>query len=231
MKYLSPLISDARKKLGSTIYARNRAGLTARAYVKPAQPRTPEQVSQRTNFASFATQWGTITQADRVSWNSLASTVLFTDTLGHRYHPTGYNLFIGCNRNLSYIGAAQLNTAPSTWVLPPAPPPATCTLHVAAGTVGLFTLTVTGLPDGFPADTVFKLTEPLAQTINFVRGSRFRRLLTAPTPFPGGVDLTDAYNTQFSAPVAMQRVFVALRTIDIASGFSSPVTRIMAVAE
>jgi hypothetical protein len=57
MRYLSPLLSDARGKLGNTVFSRNPSGLYSRANTPPAQPRTVSQQTGRANFGTIAEAW------------------------------------------------------------------------------------------------------------------------------------------------------------------------------
>jgi len=114
MKYTSALISDARNKLGGDVFARNRAGLYVRVKVKPKNPKTSIQQSNRADFSSFTKGWRSLSAAQIAGWNALASTSTLTDTLGNKYQPSGLQLYISCNRNLNLIGAAAIADAPGS---------------------------------------------------------------------------------------------------------------------
>ena len=228
MKYFSPLVSDARKKLGSSIWARNRAGLYQRAYKVPANPRTPSQVASRELFASINASWSAITPAQRDAWNSLALTQVLRDSLGQTFPPTGQTLFISCNRNLAYIGAPAIADAPAAEKPKPFTPIVSCVLTAAAGSLTEFSFALASSQSTFPSQAVIALSQPLAPTINFVSRYMLRRLTAAYSSSGTSVDITSAYASQFNTPVTGQRVMIALRQVDPTTGFSSPTTRYMA---
>jgi hypothetical protein len=113
MKYVSPIIADARNKIGGSVFARNRAGVYARALVAPVQPRTPSQQANRAIFASLTSAWKTLSAANRASWNTLAPSIILKDSLGQSYMPSGLQLYISCNRNLLQAGQSQIAHAPA----------------------------------------------------------------------------------------------------------------------
>jgi hypothetical protein len=230
MKWISPLVSDARNKIGGDVFARNRAGVYARARVSPTQPRTTSQQNNRALFASFATQWKTLSQTDIAGWNTLASTIVLKDTLGGSYNPTGFQLFVGNNRNLSFIGAANITT-------PPATKP-----NIASTDITLLSLTTSGgapydqrlgLSNGFAIATpnaIISMTAGLSPGVNFIPRWAYRRL-APPWANGGGVLLVlTNYAAVFGDWKLGSKIGVLVQPVDPATGFAgTPVSAVTLV--
>ncbi len=176
MKFISPLISDARNSLGGTTYARNPSGVYARAKKAPAQPRTVSQQANRAAFASAAALWKTLSQSQIKAWNLLASQTPWTDTLGQVFKPSGMQLFTKCQRNLALIGASP--------VLDPTPNPGTYAnqsplVFTAETTNGILTtFGITDAADDYAnfANFILQMTAPFSPTISFVAPFKYRNL-------------------------------------------------------
>lgn len=104
LKYLSPFLSDARGKLGNTVYSRNPYGLYTRAKTLPTQPRTALQQAGRASFAAAASAWRSQGQATIAAWNEYALTQVHRDSLGRPSHPTGFTCFVSAWRNIDLVG-------------------------------------------------------------------------------------------------------------------------------
>jgi hypothetical protein len=62
-------------KLGSRVFAYNKAGFYDRQYRKPTDPSTGAQIDNRANFGSAVTAWHGLTDAQKGAWNIFAATV------------------------------------------------------------------------------------------------------------------------------------------------------------
>jgi hypothetical protein len=174
MKYTSALITDARNKLGGDVFARNRAGLYVRVKVKPKNPKTVSQQSNRADFSALTKGFRSLTSAQIAGWNALASTGTLTDTLGNTFQPSGIQLYISCNRNAATVGGGPV-------VNPPLSKPAFPAIVVSifnffgggSGTLTLY-LEVDVISSAFAAEMVLYLAGPLSAGVSFVGASRFR---------------------------------------------------------
>jgi hypothetical protein len=110
MKWISPLFSDARNKIGGTIYARNRAGVYQRARVTPSNPQTAFQQANREMFSTIVKAWRALTGGQRLAWNNAAESATLTDSLGQTSMPSGFQLYVSRNRNLMLCGAAPITS-------------------------------------------------------------------------------------------------------------------------
>lgn len=119
VKYLPSLlgVGQLSGQAGNTVASRNRNGSYLRTRVTPVNPRTSLQSAVRASFASFATNWKALTDAQRGSWDALGAGTSRTDSLGSTYTLTGLQSYISVNRNLATIGSAAVTTAPAN--LPP----------------------------------------------------------------------------------------------------------------
>ena len=76
-----------------------------RTFVMPSQPRTQrrEQIWKTTPMVTRA--WGTLTDAERASWEAFTLLLKPTDpTLGRESHWSGYNAYLSVNRVLADAG-------------------------------------------------------------------------------------------------------------------------------
>ena len=60
----------------------------------PVQPRSPLQTLNRSAFTIASSAWRTLTDAQRNLWQDYAAQILYSDSLGSSYSPTGHELFV-----------------------------------------------------------------------------------------------------------------------------------------
>lgn len=107
-------VGDARGSIGSMTFTRGRNGPVIRTKVSPVQPRSAAVMNIRAFFATLSKAWTFIlTDAQRAAWMALAAITTYTNAFGNTYHPTGLQLYQGCNRNLQLTGTATIDDAPS----------------------------------------------------------------------------------------------------------------------
>ena len=114
MKYLSPLLSDARASIGGATASKNRAGNYFRERIAPVQPRTPAQQAIRAGLATLSAQWRALTASQIAAWNALATQVVKKDSLGNSYTLTGEQLYVGNNQSLTLNSQANVSTPPAS---------------------------------------------------------------------------------------------------------------------
>jgi len=221
VKYTSALITDARNKLGGDVFARNRAGLYVRVKIKPKNPQTTIQQSNRANFSTLTKGFRSLTSAQIAGWNTLAGSSTLTDTLGNSYAPSGLQLFIGLNRNLYLMGFSSITDPPQSKPsfapiivpgssLEPLTPPLwqvllNCTAEAVAGRANL----------------QLSATAPQRPSISFVGSSLYRNWGI----YTGTVGSYVYWNSSSVRgairPTAVQLVYVRVRWVDPATGYAS----------
>lgn len=198
---LGPVVQDARNKIANTVFSKNRAGAYVRKRVSPTQPQTAAQRAIRSALTSFTRAWAALTDAQRLTFDNLATANPIKDIFGNSIKLTGHQMFVRLSIVVSDEGGAALTTAPAN-------------LNVTQPTVFTFTAAHTG-----PAVSLTALT-PLAganektdlwgtQGLSAGRSfvTSFYRILayqlnTAVQPF----DAHTQYVAKFGTPIAGQRI-------------------------
>lgn len=81
-------------KLGGSVFSRNKAGYYVRRWANPTNPQTVAQSAARSNLASVASSWHSLSDAQKAAWNSFAVTdfkAKFGNKSGVTY--SGFNAF------------------------------------------------------------------------------------------------------------------------------------------
>lgn len=98
------MMTDARGKLGGHVFTKTRNGATIRTKVTPTNPQTVAQQLARSIFGLVSAAWRTLSEGDRLAWNSAVSAYSRTNIFGDSYLPSGKNLFVQINSNLLNAG-------------------------------------------------------------------------------------------------------------------------------
>jgi hypothetical protein len=227
MKYLSALLTQASGSLGGATAAKNRGGNYFRKRIAPVQPRTVAQQNVRSNLATIASSWKTLTADQIAGWNALASTITLKDALGNSYNPSGIDLYVANNRNLSDIGEAMVEDSPSTAVSFDDISP--LTVSITAGTP-TFTIapTIEAAPTGFKF--IVSATPQLSVGISYIGQSKYRIVESFAASAFASLDVMDSYVAKFGTLTAGQKVGTKVALVSIASGFKSlPVTALTVI--
>ena len=219
MKYLSPLLSQASGSLGGATAAKNRGGNYFRARVAPVQPRSTAQQEQRANLAALAGAWKTLTQAQIAGWNALASTLTLKDALGNTYIPTGEQLYVGNNRNLSQVDETVVDDPPTAKPDFPDPTPISVTA-VSGGSPAMHLITsLAAAPTGYVLEV--RATPMISPGKTFIGSSIYRIIGGFPASGFASTNILSAYTARFGDLVSGAQIGVALRLVNIATGFAS----------
>lgn len=218
MKFISPLVSDARASLGGATFSKNRGGNYVRAKVAPVQPRTVAQQNARSNLATISGAWKSLTQNQIAGWNSLASGVTLSDSLGNSYSPSGAQLFVGNNRNLSDIDQTIIDTAPPS--APDFEDISPLVLTITAGTPA-FTIapTIGAAPTG--NSFLVRATAQLSPGISYIGQSQYRIIAVFAASAYASLNVLTAYTARFGTLTAGQNIGVSVTLVNIATGFQS----------
>lgn len=180
-------------KIGGHVMSKNRGGAYMRTKVTPSNPNSSAQQGARALLSSLSTAWAGLTDAERASWNGAVQDYSSTDIFGDIKNPSGINLFVKLNANLSNTGQTLLTVAPTKIEIPFAP--------ILSATVNqsLETLTVTF--DGVAmtgTSCLVRACPPVSQGISNVK-SRMRVLGAFVAPFSSD-DVYAAYVAKFGHP-------------------------------
>jgi hypothetical protein len=217
MKYLSAIITQASGKLGGAVAAKNRGGNYLRAKVAPVQPRTVAQQEQRANLANLAGAWKALTAAEIAGWNSLASTLVLHDPLGNAYVPTGEQIYVGNNRNLSQVNETVVSTPPT--VKPDFADPTPLTLLSVVATPALHLETALSAA---PTGNVFyvRATPMISPGKSFIGRSLYRGIGYFPASGYASMNILAGYVAKFGNLVAGAQIAAELTLVSIATGFA-----------
>lgn len=94
---LSALATDMKGKSGGSVFARNKGGLYFRANPKPVQKKSYKWQGQKANFTRVSSSWRSLTNVQRVAWETMAVNYPATDAWGNEYTPSGYQLYMRLN--------------------------------------------------------------------------------------------------------------------------------------
>jgi hypothetical protein len=218
MKFISPLFSDARASVGGATFSKNRGGNYVRSKVAPVQPRSVAQQSARANLALFSGQWKGLTATQRAGWAGLAAGITLKDTLGNSYTPTGSQLFVGLNRNLTDIVTAPITTAPSSVPNFPEITPLVLTASSVTPAIAIATA-LAAAPTGFLF--LVKATGQLSPGISYVGQSKYRIIGAFPASAFASINILTAYTARWGTLRSGQKVQVAVSLVQASSGFQS----------
>ena len=112
------MMTDARGKLGGHVFTKARSGATVRTRVTPVNGQTSAQGAVRSRFGSLSQSWSSLSEEQRIAWNSKASTVGKTNIFGDSYYPSGKNLYVAINTNILNAGGSAINIPPAD-IAPP----------------------------------------------------------------------------------------------------------------
>lgn len=140
--------------LGGMTASRNKGGQYFRQRVIPTNPNSTRQQAQRAAFGTAVQRWtNTLTDAQRVGWDTYAQNVPLTDTLGQALQLSGQQMYVRTNAFRIGVGLAPVDAAPTIFD----------TGEVVTQVEDAFSNTPDSLgTDGGTADTVYTFGAPLS---------------------------------------------------------------------
>lgn len=210
---LSPLVEELRGKFGQSVAATGRGGSYFRARVIPFNPKSDSQLAARSRLTTYSQAWAGLTENQRTQWNDAVDSWKNTDVFGVKLTPSGFNLYVALNSNLSVIGGTPLTVPPAIVAVPTVTVPVVTQVHSGATVFDVAEATV---PAG--CDLILEATEPMSQGRNSA-GSKYRII----TVINGGTSMpftaTTVYATKFGGPgLAGQKVFMRVTPIENTTG-------------
>ena len=112
------MMTDARGKLGGHVFTKAKSGATIRTKVTPLNPKTSAQSEARSALSANSQAWRTLTENQRLAWNSAAQEVSKTNAFGDTYFPSGKNYFTAVNNNLRNVGGLVILDPPALVEMP-----------------------------------------------------------------------------------------------------------------
>lgn len=232
MRYTSPLFSDARKKLGDSVFSRDAQGAVVRARVGSISNHQPTQEQQRSRFAAALGAWAALTQAQRVQWTELASQTYRTNSLGQRYSPTGRTLYVEGHINLkTFFRTPTLDHGPPPHTFNSASPVDAAVTYLAGTWVGIIIRTSTSSGVGV-AQRSFAFTRPLSPAVSYAGRTEFRNLAPPYDVMGGEYYVTSGYTDRFGLPPVGSQVGVRITQFDYWTGLQlESVSALIAVTD
>ena len=109
----SALVSGMSGKLNGSVLYRGPAGDIIRTKVTPSNPQTPAQLAARSLLTALSQQWRALTVAERTAWNAITENFPSVDVFGDQRIPSGQQLFIGINTNITNAGGVVITSPPA----------------------------------------------------------------------------------------------------------------------
>lgn len=193
-------------KIGGHVAAKNRGGAYLRTKVTPLNPNTSAQAGARALLASLSTAWSGLTDVQRASWNAAVANFATTDIFGDLRNPSGLNLYVKLNANLSNSGQALLLVAPEKIEVPFSP------LVSAVMDLSLSSIVLTF------ADSVYSgvygtlaATPSMSQGVSFVKSQL--RVIENATDLSDNVNFFTSYVTKYGTPVAGANIVLSVAPV------------------
>jgi hypothetical protein len=223
VQWISPLISEARGKLGGSVFARNSAGQYIRAKTQPANPQTASQQANRALFATASKQWSLLSVATRQQWSTAAANMVRRDSLGQKFTPSGFNTYVRAYLNIQTYGSGVAPSGP--YGTGASPDIAVLTLFAFPIGSGKALIQVSKTTGAAWPGAGWKAWASLCQPpgVSFMGPAMYRRL-GAPDSVSGGtMQLENAYFHTFGAQpwTVGTRLFVKIAHVDDNTGFES----------
>ena len=188
-------------KRGLNVSQGGRCGQISRALVIPANPRTENQLNRRQVLGTMAHNWRTITEQQRIAWNTAAKTTQSRARLGQSGPLTGAQLYIKVNCNLTIVSEPTVATPPAV----PAFESNVVNGIELTNPGGVVAIKLACAGDSAAFNLVW--ASPPQSAGRFAVND-FYYLGELPEIVGGKANITALYTAKFGAPAAGQKVFV-----------------------
>ena len=188
-------------KIGTTVNVKTRYGQIQRQYVTPKDPKTPAQMTIRSNLARVSSRWRAITEQQRQAWTAGGRDAETRRRLGRSSFLTGCQFFIKINCARAAIGLEQLSDPPE---LPEFPENEVGELSItnSRSTIAL----KLSVPTAPAEHTLVLGAAPCSAGRSSARHFVFLGFVPASTR--GVSDITDLYVARFGVPPVGTKVFI-----------------------
>ena len=188
-------------KLGTTVNVNTRYGQIQRQYVKPIDPKTPAQMTIRSNLGHVASRWRALTEEQRLAWTVGGRDAETQRRLGRSTFLTGCQFFIKINSARAAIGLEQLDDPPGMPEFDENPVGA-LSITNNRGAIAL----KLSVPSAPAEHTLVLGTAPCSAGRSSAQHFVFLGFLPGPTR--GVSDITDLYVARFGVPPVGTKVFI-----------------------
>jgi hypothetical protein len=196
---ISSIPKSGRK--GSVVYVNSRHGKVARQYVRPRNPRTPEQQGHRSNLRAVLRRWRTLSAEQRAAWCGVAAKHDFITETDRTVRLNGYNFFASLNTRRADLSLPQFDLPPAEPVFSPNP----VAELVITNTGGKITLKLR-VPSPAAQYTLVQGPAPVRTGVRCVQHFPFLGLL--PPPTDGWSDITELYVARYGVPKAGTAIWI-----------------------
>lgn len=207
------MMTDARGKIGGQVFSKNRGGAYVRTKVTPSNPQTADQVAQRALLAENSQAWRSLTEAQRLAWNSSVSNFSSTNVFGDIVNPTGANLHTKLNINTALVSGSVL-TSPPNPVGVQTPFDVSITAGVASSEM-LLGFGLASVPVG--TGLVVEATGQMSAGV-YNANNKFRMIGVLPAATATDEDIFALYTAKFGALTAGKKLFVRVKLISLTTG-------------
>lgn len=198
-------------KRGLNVSQAGRYGQISRALVIPANPRTEDQLNRRQMLATFAHNWRTITEAQRLAWNAAALNIQSQARLGQSGPLTGEQFYIRTNLNLATVGEPTVGD-------PPAAPTFDANVIQSLELTNVTNVVAIKLVCSGSSDAFNLVWASPPKSAGRFAVNDFFYLGELPEVVAGKADITALFTAKFGAPAAGQKVFI--RSKQMESGYA-----------
>lgn len=217
------VVTDARGKLGGHVFTKSRSGNTLRTKGIPSNPRTAAQQAVRASLGALSSAWRMLAESERESWRAAVDAFSKTNVFGNSYLPSGKNLFVSLNQNLTNAGIPTIDVAPEPAAV------AAATVSAFATNVTTSTMTLTWDDVTVGQTVLVSLTPPMSAGKYFVK-SQYRLITVAIQATASPLNLWALYIARFGAPVAGQKIHAKVLPINDTTGQAGVPETISAIA-
>lgn len=210
------IITDGVNSIGGHTISSNHYGRYQKNKPIPTLVQNDWTTRTRGNLGTLSQAWRNLTPSERLEWIEAAPSYPRTNSLGEIYYPTGFNLFIWLNQNLTLVGSAMATSVPSRTF--PAMLPSFSIVSWTPEDPKL-NITFDSIPDDGDCKLVFFASRGLSPGINFV--SDALRFFTYGEIGMLDLDLSTPYNAKFGFQPSSTKVFVKCFYVHQTSGLQS----------
>tara|TARA_R110000782_G_scaffold252544_1_gene340385 strand:+ start:121 stop:816 length:696 start_codon:yes stop_codon:yes gene_type:complete len=208
-------IADARGSINGTVYSRGIGGLYMKNRVSPVNPQTAKQTAVRAALAALATSWRGLSDDQRTSFKGQVANYPATNRLGETYTPSGYQLYMTLNGNLSAVNTEAIEV-PIAPVAFSASLVSAMSIVITAGAVSTGTVSLDDT-QGSNETILIEMTGALSAGVSAPSGGLFRRVLVDATE-TDSFDIAAAYTAIFGVPAVGSKIFARVFKVNVLSG-------------
>jgi hypothetical protein len=106
----SGLVNELRGKLGGVVFSKSKQGNYVKRLSICVDRKSDIQLEQRGLNSILSQNWRLLDSSSQLLWINLALQCPLTDSLGHTYYLSGFQIYMRLNRNLQACNSATITT-------------------------------------------------------------------------------------------------------------------------